>query len=908
MRGGCCGLPYFNAQARTEILMIQQTLQREDLANGSTAAASGSRSSPLTLAPRPRVHGKFIFVGEEKLYLRGVTYGTFATGGESEYDAEMVERDFALMAANGINTVRVYTVPPRWLLNLAQENNLRVMVGLPWEQHVAFLDNSNTIQSIEAQIRTGVRACAAHPAVLCFVIGNEIPSAIARWFGAKRIENFLRRLYRIAKSEDADALVTYVNFPSTEYLDLSFVDFVCFNVYLENQANYDAYLARLHNIAGDKPLVMAEIGLDSQRNGLEKQAETLDWQVRTTFAAGCAGVFVFAWTDEWHRGGAEIEDWDFGLTTRQREAKPALEVVRNAFAEVPFPAEMKFPRVSVIVCSYNGARTIRDCFEGLLNLDYPDYEVIVVNDGSTDNIAEIAAEYPFKIISTPNMGLSSARNTGLEAATGEIVAFTDDDAHPDPHWLKYLAATFLKTNHAGIGGPNIAPLDDGEIAECVANAPGGPIHVLLTDTEAEHIPGCNMAFRREALLAVGGFDAQYHTAGDDVDACWRIQEKGWTLGFSPAAIVWHHRRNSIKDYWRQQQGYGKAEALLERKWAEKYNAAGHLTWTGRLYGKGLTEAVRLRRGRIYQGVWGSALFQSVYQPAAGLIESLPLMPEWYLAVAVLASLAALGIFWQPLLWLAPPLILAVAAPVAQAILSGFKARFIKPPANLKQEIKLRLITSYLHLIQPLARLRGRLKHGLTPWRHRGTEFFVLPLAITVSYWDENWGESSDRLQKLENLLRADGSIVRRNGDFDENWDLFVRGGMFGGTRLLVLNEEHGQGKQVVRFRISPKGSRFILSLIVVIALLGLLAAFDNELVVGIFIGLLALLITLRSIVEAGYTTAAALRAVERAQAEERGIILRKEKKTNPREDFDSQIEKTEIQREVETERRFEQSL
>lgn len=881
--------------------------QREE-----SASESSTDFSRLPVSPniRPLVHGKFIFVGDEKLYLRGVTYGTFqpSENNSSDYDFVKVERDFAMMAANGINTVRVYTVPPRWLLDAAQRYGLRVMVGLPWEQHVAFLDNPNTIQSIETRIRAGVRACAAHPAVLCFVIGNEIPASVVRWFGAKRVENFLHRLYKIVKAEDADALVTYVNFPSTEYLDLSFVDFVCFNVYLEKQETLDSYLSRLQNIAGDRPLVMAEIGLDSQRNGLEKQAEALDWQVRTAFAAGCAGVFVFAWTDEWSRGGAEIEDWDFGLTTRNREPKPALETVRRAFAEVPFPADTKFPRISVVVCSYNGSQTIRDCFKGLSKLDYPDFEVIVVNDGSIDNTAKIAAEYPFKLINTPNMGLSSARNTGLEAATGEIVAYTDDDAHPDPHWLKYLAATFLKTTHTGIGGPNIAPLDDGAIAECVANAPGGPIHVLTSDTEAEHIPGCNMAFRREALLAVGGFDEQYRAAGDDVDLCWRIQEKGWTLGFSPAAMVWHHRRNSIKDYWKQQQGYGKAEALLERKWADKYNAAGHLTWTGRLYGKGLTEAVRFRRGRIYQGEWGSALFQSIYQSPAGLIESLPLMPEWYLVVAVLAALVTLGFFWLPMFWFAPLLVLAIAAPIVQAILSGFKAQFITTPVNRKQEFKLRSITAFLHLVQPLARLKGRLKYGLTPWRHRGTEFFTLPLAKTVSYWSETWRESSDRLQNLETALRSDGAIVGRNGDFDHNWDLSARGGMFGGTRLLLLHEEHGQGKQVVRIRTNPRGTFFVHALVIVLALLSLFAAFDNALLAAAVTGFFALLIVLRAFIEAGYTTAAVLRAVDKVRAEEKGVILSAKNQPLSRVEDNSQIEETTTHQTVEPVRHFEQGL
>ena len=72
------------------------------------------------------------------------------------------------------------------------------------------------------------------------------------------------------------------------------------------------------NLAGNRPLLMAEIGLDSQRHGAEKQAHALDWQIRTTSAAGCCGAFVFAWTDEWYRGGHHIEDWDFGLVTRDR--------------------------------------------------------------------------------------------------------------------------------------------------------------------------------------------------------------------------------------------------------------------------------------------------------------------------------------------------------------------------------------------------------------------------------------------------------------------------------------------------------------------------------------------------------------------------------------------------------------
>src|SRR5437868_3877203 len=84
----------------------------------------------------------------------------------------------------------------------------------------------------------------------------------------------------------------------------------------------------------------------------------------------------------------------------------------------------------------------------------------------------------------------------------------------------------------------------------------GPTHVLLDDRIAEHVPGCNMAFRRDALLLIGGFNPVYLKAGDDVDVCWRLQAKGLRIGFAPSAIVWHHHRSSVRAYMRQQAGYG----------------------------------------------------------------------------------------------------------------------------------------------------------------------------------------------------------------------------------------------------------------------------------------------------------------------------------------------------------------
>jgi GT2 family glycosyltransferase len=788
-------------------------------------------SSPKTVINpaivRPQVKGKFICAGDEKFYIRGVTYGPFCSRENgSEYGSrEIVWRDFRRISAIGLNAIRTYTVPPRWLLDAAWQNGLWVMVGLPWQQHVTFLDDDEVIASIEKQVRDGIRNCASHKAVLCYAIGNEIPASILRWHGHGRVERLLKRLYRIAKAEDPEALVTYVNYPSTEYLHLPFVDFVCFNVYLESQENLRAYLGRLQNLAGDRPLVLAEIGLDSRRNGEVAQAQALDWQIRTAFASGCAGVFVFSWTDEWHRGGQQIEDWDFGITDRNRRPKPALASVRKAFAEAPFSPDTGWPRISVIACSYNGESRIRDCLEGLRKLEYVNYEVIVVDDGSTDRTAAIAREYGFQVISTENCGLSSARNKGLEAATGEIVAYIDDDAYPDPHWLNYLALAFMNSAHAGIAGPNISPPGDGFIADCVANAPGNPTHVLLSDQEAEHIPGCNMAFRKSCLQAIGGFDHQFRVAGDDVDLCWRLRRRGCTLGFSPAAVVWHHRRNRVRAYWKQQVGYGKAEALLERKWPEKYNAVGHVTWSGKVYNNAIMQVLARRGGRIYQGIWGNSLFQSMYEEAPMGLWSLTAMPEWYLLILSLACLSIFSVLWKPLLVALPLFLLAAGASIVHASLSAVQARFMYSNRSRAWRLALFAVTAYLCLLQPLARLFGRLRCGLVPWRWRGPRGFLLPKVRTFSIWSERWQAPDEWLTWLETTLGATRAVVLRGNEYDR-WDLKVRG-TFSSAYLLMAIEEHGAGRQMVRLRCWPKLSSAGLGPILLPTLLAIAAAFDQ---------------------------------------------------------------------------------
>lgn len=777
--------------------------QRQDVGSGSIESPALSRRL------RPSVQGKFLSLGEEKFYVRGVTYGPFRpdANGNHVADPVVVDRDFRHMAAMGINSVRAYTLPPRWFLDLAQEVGLKVMIGLPWEQHVTFLDSRKQARDIRKRLAAAVCTCAGHPATLCYAIGNEIPASIVRWHGTRKVERFLEELHHDVKSEDPQGLFTYVNFPTTEYLELPFLEVVCFNVYLESAMRLQPYLARLQNIAGNRPLIMGEIGLDSRRNGLQVQAHALDWQVRTAFEAGCAGAFVFAWTDEWHRGGYDIENWDFGLTDAQRRPKPALEQVRKTFAEVPFRPNQRWPRISVVVCTFNGQRTIGRCLEGLQRLRYPNHEVIVVNDGSTDQTAEIVRRYPVRVISTENRGLSAARNLGMETATGEIIAYLDDDAWPDPDWLSYLANSFLNSDCAAIGGPNLPVSGGRAVGEGIANSPGWPTHVLLSDHEAEHIPGCNMAFRKSRLLAIGGFDTRFRVAGDDVDICWRMLDEGWKLGFSPAAMVWHHCRNSIRAYWKQQAGYGKAEALLEKKWPEKYNLVGHPTWAGRVYNNGFRYALQLTRGRIYQGTWGSAGYGRREPTSPSTLQALPMLPEWHLLTLILVTLLVAGDFSRPLLFILPLLIGTLALPLIGVMMNMASVHFQDSPGSLFGHVHLRAVTAFLHFMHPFARLKGRLTQGLTPWRRHEGLGFLIPRTRTFLLWSEAWQDPIERLESLESALQGSGAAVRRGGDYHD-WDLEVGGGMFGYARMRMATEEHGAEKQLVRVRWWPRAPLF----------------------------------------------------------------------------------------------------
>jgi GT2 family glycosyltransferase/sugar lactone lactonase YvrE len=788
-----------------------------------TAPATEWPSTESTSA-RLRTDGKFFRQGDERFFLKGVTYGTFAPDpdGCQFPPTRQIAEDFAQMAALGINTVRLYTPPRPEMLDEASRHGLRVMVGIPWMQHVAFLDDRATNRSIGREIVGKVRELGKHPAVALFALGNEIPPGVVRWHGRLRVERFLRALFERAKDAAPDALFTYVNFPPTEFLDLSFLDVCAFNVYLHREPELRAYLARLQHIAGQKPLLLAEAGADSIREGLAGQAEITAMHLRAAFEEGAAGAVAFSWTDEWWRGGYPVDDWAFGLVDRSRRPKPAAAAVAAAFARVPFTPERQrdWPRVSVVVCAYNAADTIDDCLTALEHQTYPDYEIIVINDGSRDSTSEIARKHArVRVVDIPNGGLSAARNVGLAEATGEIIAYTDADTRADRDWLTFLVQPFLRSDVVGSGGPNVVPSDDPPMAQCIARAPGGPTHVLLDDRIAEHVPGCNMAFRREALVSIGGFNPIYLRAGDDVDVCWRLQGRGWKIGFASAALVWHHHRSSVKAYWRQQVGYGEGERWLMAHHPEKF-LDGRMLWHGRIYSP-LPFVRSLWGERVNAGVWGTAAFPSVYRADVHPFAFLPHSVKWQMISLALVLAGAIVNFASDHLWAAALLLVAggvgLAATVAKNISYALRSNVDSLSGS---SLWYRAAVAYLHFIQPFARVAGQVRgilsppqvalpvaerqtsRGPRPSPREGMRALLLLSGGVIEdrYWSESWTSAERVLGQLTDWLRRSRAV--RVIEIDDGWahdrDVSVLAGRWAWIDVRALIEDHGAGKALLR--------------------------------------------------------------------------------------------------------------
>jgi GT2 family glycosyltransferase len=230
------------------------------------------------------------------------------------------------------------------------------------------------------------------------------------------------------------------------------------------------------------------------------------------------------------------------------------------------------PRISVVIPVHNSRETIGKCLESLGRLDHPSFETIIVDDGSTDDTAEICESYGrVRVIRASKGGPSRARNIGIEAARGEFVAFTDGDCIVDPMWLTELEKGFVSSDVAGVGGDQQSPEDESDFGRMIQDFfktigfVTGYIKTHEHAIETEHNPSCNSIYRKSVLTETGGFDEALWP-GEDVDLDRRITGAGYGLRYNPAAIVRHYRAQTYAAFASMMRRYGESQWPLVRRY------------------------------------------------------------------------------------------------------------------------------------------------------------------------------------------------------------------------------------------------------------------------------------------------------------------------------------------------------
>jgi len=238
--------------------------------------------------------------------------------------------------------------------------------------------------------------------------------------------------------------------------------------------------------------------------------------------------------------------------------------------------------VSVVVPAYNAAATIGECMVALNNQSLPrdSYEVIVVDDGSTDETSSIAASYGARVLKQANSGPALARNKGIAEAHGDVILFTDSDCAPAPDWIEEML-TPLADPH--IGGAK------GVYGTRQKNLTARFVQIEYQD-RYDHTARCKYVdlvdtyaagYRRDVLLASGGFDTRFRYL-EDQELSFRLASAGHKMMFNPRAIVYHYHPETWRRYARRKYVIGYWKAVVLRLHPGKAWRDSHTPWNLKL--------------------------------------------------------------------------------------------------------------------------------------------------------------------------------------------------------------------------------------------------------------------------------------------------------------------------------------
>lgn len=493
----------------------------------------------MTVAPR----GKSFTIDGAPFLFRGASYRP-----RSASRPDQLALDLAAMAADGYTVVGLPAVSPPAIEPVAA-NRLRALLQLE-DLDVARLaaasrrERGRLARELAVDVRRWLAPWRGSGALLGMTLGIAPGSRIGS--GPDVAWQVANELAVALHDEDPTLLAAWRSpWPLGVGCPAEF-DFLIVDCELAREDALAPALMCCHGYVGDRPLVLGGVSLPGG------EARDLEWLIDVALRSGAGGTMARWWSP------AEAARAGPGTARVNRRTVRDLDV--------------SWPSISVVVNAHNAQDTLPECLRHCDRLDYPELEVIVVDDGSTDATPTIAAAHSrVRLLTIPRSGLSEGRNVGYRAARGELVAYLDADAYPSPEWPWYLALAALPERVDGSGGPNVPPPGEPVAARVVARSPGGPLPRLLQPDRAEHLPGCNMAFWKRALEECGGFDPVLQ-ATEDVELEWRLSESGGELAYHPAALIWHHPRSGLRPYLRQQRHYGRGQAIVERRYPERFPA------------------------------------------------------------------------------------------------------------------------------------------------------------------------------------------------------------------------------------------------------------------------------------------------------------------------------------------------
>lgn len=231
----------------------------------------------------------------------------------------------------------------------------------------------------------------------------------------------------------------------------------------------------------------------------------------------------------------------------------------------------RLPHVSVVIAARDSAATLPACLTSLRALDYPSFDVIVADDGSRDETAEVARRHGAIVVETGGVGPSAARNAGVARSSAPVVAFTDADCTVTPQWLRALVEALGRPGAGAAGGPQLNVFRHPESGVNAAIDGFLRLSSAVADytrrggeaREVTHNASCNSAYRRSAFEAVGGFRVGLWPA-EDVDLDYRLRAEGHRCYYAPAALVTHHRPGGRRWFARMMRRYGRSQGQLVR--------------------------------------------------------------------------------------------------------------------------------------------------------------------------------------------------------------------------------------------------------------------------------------------------------------------------------------------------------